>query len=180
MLTLRLSTGALQLALPRRPRAEHYAPFPLCCAKLRAIATVCVRVWPSCPQCPYKHTSMPHLRTWLAFSFASGQSRGVPMALQHAPSTSDPQFWPALRLQAIVGLGVQQTHERDSDYSIRAFEGLMSRSLQLYSHDVICSRSLSLISPNSLFSLHRRSRIRPASFVGGGLAAQLSRVGGRI
>jgi hypothetical protein len=52
------------------------------------------------------------------------------MALQHAPLTSDPQFWPALRLQATVGLGVQQTHERGSDYSIRALEGSMSRSLQ--------------------------------------------------
>lgn len=39
-------------------------------------------------------------------------------------------FWPALRLQAIVGLGVQQTHERGSDYWIRAVEGFMSRSLQ--------------------------------------------------
>jgi hypothetical protein len=39
-------------------------------------------------------------------------------------------FWPALRLQAIVGLGVQQTHERGSDYSIRAVEGSISRSLQ--------------------------------------------------
>ena len=27
------------------------------------------------------HTSMPHCRTWSAFSFASGQSSGVPMAL---------------------------------------------------------------------------------------------------
>lgn len=27
------------------------------------------------------YTSMPHLRTWLAFSLASGQSSGVPMAL---------------------------------------------------------------------------------------------------
>jgi hypothetical protein len=52
------------------------------------------------------------------------------MALQHDPSTSHPQFWPALRLQAIVGLGVQQTHERDSDYSIRAVEESISRSLQ--------------------------------------------------
>jgi hypothetical protein len=33
-------------------------------------------------------------------------------------------------LQAIVGLGVQQTHERGSDHSIRAVEGCMSRSLQ--------------------------------------------------
>jgi hypothetical protein len=33
-------------------------------------------------------------------------------------------------LQAIVGLGVQQTHERGSDYSIRAVEGSISRSLQ--------------------------------------------------
>jgi hypothetical protein len=39
-------------------------------------------------------------------------------------------FWPALRLQAIVGLGVQQTHERGSDHSIRVVEGCMSRSLQ--------------------------------------------------
>jgi hypothetical protein len=130
MSTLPLSTGAVQLSLPRRPRAEHCAPFPLCCAKWRAIATMRIRVWPSHPQCPFKHTSMPHLRTWLAFSFASGQSRGVPMALQHDPSTSHPQFWPALRLQAIVGLGVQQTHERDSDYSIRAVEESISRSLQ--------------------------------------------------
>jgi hypothetical protein len=41
-------------------------------------------------------------------------------------------FWPALRLRTIVGLGVQQTHERVSalHYSIRAVEGSVSRSLQ--------------------------------------------------
>lgn len=54
---------------------------------------------------------MPHLRTWLAFSFASGQSSGVPMALQHIRQHVNP--W-----RVASSADVQQTHCRRESQQI--------------------------------------------------------------
>jgi len=122
------SDTALHLTLPHRPRAEHCALFLLYCAKWRAIATTFIRVLPSHPPYPVKHTSMPHLRTWLAFSFASGQSRGVPMALYHAPSISNSHFGQRFASKQSWSSAYSKPMSA-SDYSIHAMKGFMSRLL---------------------------------------------------
>ena len=52
------------------------------------------------------------------------------MALQHDPSISRPEFGQRFACKQFVGLGVQQTHERAFDHSMRKVAGSMSRPLQ--------------------------------------------------
>jgi hypothetical protein len=70
--------------VPRHPKEERRAPFPLLYASWQVIADrVSIRslqVSCKCIKCK-SHTSMPHWRTWPAFFLASGHSSAVPSAL---------------------------------------------------------------------------------------------------